>query len=103
MENGYNHSVGIGSAAMNRSGCMQGRSMSNQETLVELAERHVREGEARIARQRAILDDMVRDGHPQAAHMAQIVLDTMLRTLQLAQAHLAFERMRMNEQLKQSD
>ncbi|TGP50873.1 hypothetical protein EN873_23740 [bacterium M00.F.Ca.ET.230.01.1.1] len=33
-------------------------------TLLEMAERHVQEGKAIIARQRALIDRLARDGHP---------------------------------------
>jgi hypothetical protein len=66
--------------------------MKEQETPLAIAERHVREAEARIAHQRAILDELTRHGHAQAAVLAQSVLDTMLETLRLAEEHLAFER-----------
>ncbi|TGS51720.1 hypothetical protein EN844_33975, partial [Mesorhizobium sp. M3A.F.Ca.ET.201.01.1.1] len=35
-----------------------------RETQLEMAERHVREGEAIIARQRALIDRLAQDGHP---------------------------------------
>ncbi|TGS10308.1 hypothetical protein EN852_026920 [Mesorhizobium sp. M2E.F.Ca.ET.209.01.1.1] len=37
--------------------------MPRRETLVQMAERHVREGEAIIARQRALIKTLARDGH----------------------------------------
>lgn len=38
--------------------------MRRRESLLEKAERHVREGEAIIARQRELIDKLARDGHP---------------------------------------
>ncbi|AZO72081.1 MAG: hypothetical protein E5V92_08675 [Mesorhizobium sp.] len=40
--------------------------MPRRETLVQMAERHVREGEAIIARQRALIERLAQDGHPTA-------------------------------------
>jgi len=61
--------------------------MEEQETTLEMAERHVHEMTARVARQRELLAEMIRDNHPRAAQMAQVVLDTMITTLDLAIEH----------------
>ncbi|RVC60895.1 MAG: hypothetical protein EOS65_10690 [Mesorhizobium sp.] len=38
--------------------------MPRRETLLQMAERHVLEGEALIARQRRLIERLARDGHP---------------------------------------
>lgn len=38
--------------------------MPRRETLLQMAERHVLEGEALIARQRRLIESLARDGHP---------------------------------------
>ncbi|WP_141245597.1 hypothetical protein [Mesorhizobium sp. WSM3864] len=38
--------------------------MPRSETLLEMAERQFREGEAPIARQRALIEKLARHGHP---------------------------------------
>ena len=67
-------------------------SVSVPETPLAQAERHVREGEARVARQREIVAEMEKDNHPYAAEMARTLLDTLLRTLELEKQHLEIER-----------
>jgi hypothetical protein len=46
--------------------------MSPDETPLEMAQRHVREGDAHVASQRRILAELRRDGHP--TEMAQTLL-----------------------------
>jgi hypothetical protein len=53
------------------------------ETPLEQAERHVAEIEARIARQREIIDEMERDHHPTAAATGRRVLAVMQETLRV--------------------
>ena len=62
------------------------------ETPLELAERHVAEGEARIARQKAIVEAMDRDNHPITAEQARRVLAVMKETLRLLRQHLEIMR-----------
>ncbi|HYG88087.1 MAG TPA: hypothetical protein VD978_17705 [Azospirillum sp.] len=56
------------------------------------AERHVREGAARVDRQSAIYDKLVRDGHETEAAQAKAILNTLKDTLDLAREHLRIER-----------
>jgi hypothetical protein len=58
------------------------------ETLLKKAERHVVEGEARVARQREILTRMVEHNHLNAALSARALLATMEHSLQLGREHL---------------
>lgn len=53
------------------------------ETLKELARRHVREGEARLARQEAIVDKL-----DNQAALGRQVLETIRTSLDLAERHL---------------
>ena len=52
------------------------------------AERRLVEGEARVARQERIVEDMVRDNHPEAAEMGRAVLATLRRALALCREHV---------------
>ena len=67
--------------------------MESAEDPVAMAERHVREGEARIARQERIIEEMARDDHPQAEQMGMVVLQQFRRTLELMREHLAALRL----------
>jgi hypothetical protein len=44
------------------------------ETELEMVERHVREGERHVARQREILAELGRDGHPTAVARDLLIL-----------------------------
>jgi len=61
------------------------------ETLLEIAQRHVKEGELRVARQEALVATLVRDGHHAAAARGAEVLTQMRWSLDLGRRHLAFE------------
>jgi len=58
------------------------------ESLLALAERHVRDGEMRVEKQRRILEEMRRDNHPRAEKMAQKLLVSLERALQNYRSHL---------------
>ena len=60
------------------------------ETELELAQRHVREGEDRVARQAAIVVELERDSHLSAAAHARELLKNMLSILD-------FEKQRLPE------
>ncbi len=62
------------------------------ETMLELAQRHVLEGEDRVARQRAVIATMERDHHAETAATAREVLATLEESLRLAKQHLEAER-----------
>ena len=55
--------------------------MPTQETELELARRHVIDAQARIARQEAIIAEMVRDNPPAAAGTGRRVIETMRQIL----------------------
>ena len=66
--------------------------MDPPEDPLAMAERHVREGEVRVARQLVIIEEMDRDNHPEAAAMGRVVLVTLQATLDLMRGHLRMER-----------
>lgn len=66
--------------------------MSGGEDVLAMAERHVREGEARISRQEEIIAEMDRDNHPHAAEMGRKLLATYREFLRLSREHLEAER-----------
>lgn len=53
-----------------------------------MAERHVREAEARIARQEETIAEMDRDDHPRAAATGREVLEMLRKTRDLMRGHL---------------
>jgi hypothetical protein len=61
------------------------------ETLLEIAQRHVDEGELRVARQEALVATLIRDGHQATAARGAQVLTQMRWSLELGRRHLAFE------------
>ncbi|WP_207540697.1 hypothetical protein [Sabulicella rubraurantiaca] len=67
--------------------------MANEDSLAQ-AERHVREGEERVTRQRAIVEELERDNHPEAAALGRATLETFLATLEQMREHLRLERKR---------
>ncbi|CDX55583.1 conserved hypothetical protein [Mesorhizobium plurifarium] len=60
--------------------------MQTHETPLEMAERHVREGAERIARQRALIDRMAERG--QLSDEAQLFLDQLQAAQREHTAHL---------------
>lgn len=61
---------------------------ARHETVVEMARRHVREGERRITRQEAMVAKLDRDNHPEAATLGWTALETMRSSLGLMKHHL---------------
>ena len=59
------------------------------EDALAKAERHVREGEERIARQTTLVEELERDGHVHAAEKGRVLLATLQGTLDLWCADLA--------------
>jgi ribosomal protein S19E (S16A) len=59
------------------------------EDVLSQAERHVREGEERIARQTAVVEELERDGHVHAAGKARVLLATLQAVLDTWHADLA--------------
>jgi porphobilinogen deaminase len=66
--------------------------MPAAETPLEIAERHVAEGEHRIARQKELIEELVRDKHDAVVHKARDILATLEESLRLARIHLEIER-----------
>ncbi len=66
--------------------------MSRPDALLTQAERHVREGEERVARQAAIIEKLNRAGRGWAAEMAKETLATFATSLETARDHVRTER-----------
>jgi hypothetical protein len=66
--------------------------MAQQETLLEMAQRHVAEGEVRVVHQIDLVAELARDGHNTAR--AEALLATLKNTLHLMRDVLARERVR---------
>ena len=56
-----------------------------------MVERHIVEGEARVARQGELVRRLERD-HPERAEVARRILETLRETLKLGRQHLERER-----------
>jgi hypothetical protein len=61
------------------------------ETQLEMAKRHVREGEEHVARQRVLIARLRQNGHAAAVGVAQIILGTFEQTLAEYRRHLNLE------------
>jgi hypothetical protein len=59
-----------------------------RETILEVAQRHVREGATRLARQEEIVSELDRENFPEAADLGRVVLKTMRCSLDLMKHHL---------------
>jgi len=59
------------------------------ETLLEMARRHVLEGEERLARQVALVARLERDNHTEAAALGNEVLEVIRLSLDMSKRHLA--------------
>ena len=66
--------------------------MAKYEDPVAQAERHVREAENRIARQRSLIYELESHGHTASANDARDLLKTFQDTLTVARNHLRIER-----------
>lgn len=64
------------------------------ETHLDQAERHIREGEDRVARLAIILDELGRQSHHKAAEEAKRTLISLRCSLELARDHLQIGRAR---------
>jgi hypothetical protein len=62
------------------------------ETLLAKTERHVAQGEQRIARQQALIEDLEREHHREAAARERTVLATMESSLRQMREHLEKDR-----------
>ena len=58
------------------------------ETALQMARRHVREGEERLARQETTIANLERGNRPRSAILARGVLATMRTSLDLMKRHL---------------
>jgi hypothetical protein len=63
--------------------------VNSPEDALAQAERHVREGEARIARQIALIEELDRKGHQHVADTARELLDIFQSVLQTWRGDLA--------------
>jgi len=59
------------------------------ETVLEMARRHVFEGEERLARQIALIAKLGRDNHTDAAALGSKVLEVIRLSLDMSRRHLA--------------
>jgi hypothetical protein len=55
---------------------------------LETARRYASEAEARVIRQMAIIEELVRDNHPRTAHVARKILTTLSDSLDRARDHV---------------
>ena len=62
------------------------------ESAIEQAERHVREGEEHIAKQRALLAELEQQGHRHEADQARKTLAVLEESMRLHREHLERER-----------
>jgi len=62
---------------------------------LEMAERHVREGEQRVLRQMELIAELESAGRHDTARVARELLTTQTKTLNTARAHLAQQRSRL--------
>ena len=63
--------------------------MSSSETPVELAQRHVTEGQERVSRQEALIERLIRDEYEHMLPNANALLDQLRGFLAFSEAHLA--------------
>jgi hypothetical protein len=63
--------------------------MSDREDLLAMARRHVEQGEGHVARQKALIAELDRDGHARLAVEARALLTTLETSLRLARGDLA--------------
>lgn len=66
--------------------------MDEPETDLQMAERHVEVGEARVARQLLLVRKLDAEGRHTEAHVARELLATLTDTLNAARRHLQIER-----------
>jgi hypothetical protein len=62
--------------------------MTEPETPLKRAERHVREGEARLLRQQELTQELYLAGHFGSVEVGKSLLETMQASLTLAREHL---------------
>lgn len=65
---------------------------SMSETTLQMAQRHVREAQQQVARQRRLVAKLRRHNHDAAAAIAQIVLGTLEEALAGFRRHLRLEQ-----------
>lgn len=63
--------------------------MNDREDLLAMARRHVEQGEGHVARQKALIAELDRDGHARLAVEARALLTTLETSLRLARGDLA--------------
>jgi hypothetical protein len=62
------------------------------ESVLEMAERHVAEAQRHVEHQKALVEALTRARHKEILDLARKVQGVLERSLELARAHLAFER-----------
>jgi len=70
------------------------------DQFLEMAERHVRDGEQRVLRQMELIAELESAGHHDTARIARELLATLTDTLNTARAHVALERKRLAMQVE---
>ena len=68
---------------------MQEEGMSTPETTLQLARRHVTEGQERISRQETLIAKLTQNGHDNMLLDANALLEQLRGFLALTEAHLA--------------
>jgi hypothetical protein len=58
------------------------------ETELEIAQRHMRDGERRLIEMAAMIDAIDKDKYPKAAAMGKVLLETMSTSLNIWKLHL---------------
>ena len=66
------------------------------ESPFEMAERHIREGEEHVAKQKALIVELERDGHDNMLPAARELLALFEQTLATHREHAAVERRTVN-------
>ena len=62
--------------------------IDRRETVLEMARRHVLEGEERLARQIALVAKLERDHYTEAAALGSMVLEAIRLSLDMSKRHL---------------
>lgn len=66
--------------------------MEASESPLEAADRHVREGEERVAKQRTLIAELERDNHPTLLPVARALLAELEAALRWSQENLRHEQ-----------
>jgi hypothetical protein len=66
--------------------------MRRAESPVAVAQRHVAQAERRVARQKALIEELERDRHFAMVENARKILEVLEESLRLARVHLELEQ-----------